>query len=270
MIQRTPALRVFFDDMQHLKRKLRVRCALDCSHKNVLTKKEFIALCTTNPYTPPGERMTLSEASDYLEKLHRAREVIVLRDFVYTNPSEVVNTVYMMLRLPTLRPEIPACVKKHTSENKYIADTFVQEEVTRRRNFWATVSLLSGIQMSFLAYLTFIVYDWDVMEPVCYFITTFTALCVYAYSLLFRRECTFHSVENQLFASNAALKVNYSPNVIQLWSNNLISCGRDSHLKCSPSDAATLLQNLNGSDASSAHDVRESKNEGNNIYMNKK
>ncbi|ORC84156.1 uncharacterized protein TM35_000481170 [Trypanosoma theileri] len=269
MIQRTPALRVFLNDMQILKRKLRVRCALDCSHKNVLTKDEFIVLCTTNPYTPPDERMTLSEASEYLEKLHRAREVIVLRDFVYTKPSEVANTVYVMLRLPTLRLETPSCVNKHASKSNVDA-TSVQDKEMRRRNFWATVSLLSGIQMSFLAYLTFIVYDWDVMEPVCYFVTTFTALCFYAYSLLFRRECTFHTVENQLFPSNTPLKVNYSHNVMQSWSNKMIVHTKDNRLKFSSTDAATVLQTLNDSDVSSSQDNRGSKSEGNNIHQKKK
>ncbi|RNF22124.1 uncharacterized protein Tco025E_03286 [Trypanosoma conorhini] len=204
MLRKTLALWDSSMKMQCLKKKLRARCVLQCSDKRLLTKKEFITLCTTNPYAPTNERMTTDEAEQHLERLQQAREVILMGGYVYIRPSDVVNVVNHRLQLPTLTRGAPTYVQQSATQQLVAVSKAKKKGAVCSRDFWAMVSLLGATQMAILAYLTFLVYGWDVMEPVCYFVTTFTALCAFAYSLVWRRDCTFHVVEGQLFPSSAA------------------------------------------------------------------
>ncbi|EPY40142.1 hypothetical protein AGDE_03786 [Angomonas deanei] len=52
--------------------------------------------------------------------------------------------------------------------------------------------------MTVLAYLTFLVYGWDIMEPVTFFITSLTALASYMYFLYFNAEHTYEDVDDHI------------------------------------------------------------------------
>ncbi|KEG10884.1 hypothetical protein DQ04_03191080 [Trypanosoma grayi] len=244
MSRGTLAPQVSCAGMRFLKKRLQVRCAADCSHKSVFTREEFIALCTSNPYVPISERMTLREAEDFLQTLHRAREVIMVRGCVYTKPSDVVDAVHIKAHLPKLLHGTHACSSQHVGTHSGSAATCAPKNVTCRRDFWAAISLISGSQMTLLAYLTFIVYDWDVMEPICYFVTTFTALSLYAYSLVFRRECSFNAVDNQLFPWTDTSVAELPHANVQICSDNSASCSVANGAELSLVDAADLLHSL--------------------------
>lgn len=48
--------------------------------------------------------------------------------------------------------------------------------LSSRERGWAAVALALSVQLFALGYLTFVTSGWDVMEPVCYFLTSATAL----------------------------------------------------------------------------------------------
>ncbi|PWU97426.1 hypothetical protein C3747_243g35 [Trypanosoma cruzi] len=249
MIQKTRALWDSSMSIQCLKKKLRARCALDCSGKRIITTEDFIAICTTNLYAPSHERMTKCEAAQYLEKLQHAREVIVIGGYVYIRPSDVVNAVHLKLELPTLSRGNPMNLQQCPVQQSCATLRVEQKGGVRRREFWAIVSLLSGAQMTVLAYLTFIVYGWDVMEPVCYFVTTFTALCVYAYSLVCRRNCTFHAIDDQIFSPCTPPATQCSPVAREMSVADRTMCaGKDCFDSSSWDDDCELLELLESFD----------------------
>lgn len=60
------------------------------------------------------------------------------------------------------------------------------------RMIWAGLFAM-GVQFGFLARLTWFEYSWDIMEPVTYFVTYGTTMCIFAYYVLTRQVCHLQS-----------------------------------------------------------------------------
>lgn len=80
------------------------------------------------------------------------------------------------------------------------------------RVVWTGMALLS-VQGGALAWLTWWVYSWDVMEPVTYFITYATSIGVFSYYVLTKQASLKASKENQLFFSqfNDTISMTFMP-----------------------------------------------------------
>ncbi|XP_036199293.1 calcium uniporter regulatory subunit MCUb, mitochondrial isoform X2 [Myotis myotis] len=63
---------------------------------------------------------------------------------------------------------------------------------------WAGLALLS-VQGGALAWLTWWVYSWDIMEPVTYFITFANSMVFFAYFLVTRQDYTYSAVKSRHF-----------------------------------------------------------------------
>ncbi|KAK7196752.1 hypothetical protein NESM_000615000 [Novymonas esmeraldas] len=185
-----------------LRKALFARSAIDLSGKKVLRKDAFLALLTNGALTPPQLRMTSAEAAKYVNTLKRAKMVVEVHGYVYTDVKVIVDAVHLKSGLPL----VPATSKDIEDSYRALEGSLaafkrlgapaVERAVRREKEFWATTAVGSGVQMLVLAYLTFQVYGWDVMEPVTFFVTAATALCAYAYFLYFRREHSYESVDD--------------------------------------------------------------------------
>ncbi|XP_025778110.1 calcium uniporter regulatory subunit MCUb, mitochondrial [Puma concolor] len=63
---------------------------------------------------------------------------------------------------------------------------------------WAGLALLS-VQGGALAWLTWWVYSWDIMEPVTYFITFANSMVFFAYFIVTRQDYTYSAVKSRQF-----------------------------------------------------------------------
>ncbi|XP_054447600.1 calcium uniporter regulatory subunit MCUb, mitochondrial [Pteronotus mesoamericanus] len=63
---------------------------------------------------------------------------------------------------------------------------------------WAGLALLS-IQGGALAWLTWWVYSWDIMEPVTYFITFANSMVFFAYFIVTRQDYTYSAIKSRQF-----------------------------------------------------------------------
>uniref|UniRef100_UPI00398E75CD calcium uniporter protein, mitochondrial-like isoform X1 n=1 Tax=Pristiophorus japonicus TaxID=55135 RepID=UPI00398E75CD len=75
---------------------------------------------------------------------------------------------------------------------------FLKAEAKSNRLMWTGLALMST-QAGALAWLTWWVYSWDIMEPVTYFITYGSSLAFYAYFLLTRQDCVYPDVKDRQF-----------------------------------------------------------------------
>lgn len=149
--------------------------------------------------------MSPEEANNYLFNLQYAGAVTLSElGIVDFTPDQTVNSVLLRTGLPPLATCIPAVEKR-----KLEIDTLVNKEKDEimlkirsvqmwRKRFWGATTLFSATQMFTLSYLTFIVYGWDVMEPICYFITTATALASCAYFLYFRKTHSYEHLDDAM------------------------------------------------------------------------
>nr|XP_046194185.1 calcium uniporter protein, mitochondrial-like [Oncorhynchus gorbuscha] len=66
------------------------------------------------------------------------------------------------------------------------------------RTLWTGVALLS-VQGGALAWLTWWVYSWDVMEPVTYFLTYCTSIGVFSYYVLTKQDYVYPDAKDRQF-----------------------------------------------------------------------
>ncbi|KAM5338489.1 calcium uniporter regulatory subunit MCUb, mitochondrial [Glossophaga mutica] len=73
-----------------------------------------------------------------------------------------------------------------------------RSEAKTRRLLWAGLALLS-VQGGALAWLTWWVYSWDIMEPVTYFITFANSMVFFAYFIVTRQDYTYSAIKGRQF-----------------------------------------------------------------------
>ncbi|KAM6221276.1 calcium uniporter regulatory subunit MCUb, mitochondrial [Rhynchocyon petersi] len=73
-----------------------------------------------------------------------------------------------------------------------------RSEARISRLLWTGLALLS-VQGGALAWLTWWVYSWDIMEPVTYFITVANSIAFFAYFLVTRQDYTYTAVSGRQF-----------------------------------------------------------------------
>ncbi|CAK7315684.1 Calcium uniporter regulatory subunit MCUb, mitochondrial [Vulpes lagopus] len=73
-----------------------------------------------------------------------------------------------------------------------------RSEAKTSRLLWAGLALLS-VQGGALAWLTWWVYSWDIMEPVTYFITVANSMVFFAYFIITRQDYTYSAVKSRQF-----------------------------------------------------------------------
>lgn len=224
-----------------LKKKIRVRYAIQSSPKAVLSRAEFISMCTSLK-CPSDELMTAAEVSTFLDVLHGARVVLLLEgDVVHLRPHEVVDHVHRAIDAPPLRfgtaahhaelNGVCAAVDRH---DKQAAAALVSVAL-RRKRFWSAVALGSGAQMCVLSYLTFVHFDWDVMEPACFFVSAGTSIFFYLYLVVFRREHSLQTVDENLLPRQLDEALRASSVDVPKWAAD---AARLQHLEC-PSSCVT-------------------------------
>ncbi|XP_029610531.1 calcium uniporter regulatory subunit MCUb, mitochondrial [Salmo trutta] len=104
---------------------------------------------------------------------------------------QLLRQTQLLRRLDTLKQELGPL-------------ELVRAQVARRaesqsmRVEWAVVAFLA-LQGSFLGYLTWFVFAWDVMEPVTYFITYATSMGFLGYYILTKQELLYPDAKDRQF-----------------------------------------------------------------------
>lgn len=150
--------------------------------------------------------MSEGEATAFLHALQDAGEVAVLPSSVSSEggisllPEEVLAGVSQHLAQAAQEEHAKAALLP--SAPPAAAASAVALSV--RPEVWAFVSLFYSIQLFTLAYFTFIVCGWDMMEPICYFITSFSSWVWLGWAIHQRRGEDWEAVDTKYQSSSAS------------------------------------------------------------------
>ena len=76
---------------------------------------------------------------------------------------------------------------------------FVTQSQRRRNTLWGSALAFSGLQLAMVSRLTFFDFDWDLMEPVSYFIGQATSLAFFTYMFKYGVEHSYDRADRKLF-----------------------------------------------------------------------
>ncbi|KAL7889452.1 hypothetical protein AOLI_G00017100 [Acnodon oligacanthus] len=126
-----------------------------------------------------------------------------------TSMEDVKNAVHMLhtaLHIPEhhlmkekeLQQKLDILKQELMPLEQMKAQLDLRAERSSSRALWVGLALLS-VQGGALAWLTWWVYSWDVMEPVTYFITYSTSIGVYAYYVLTKQDYVYPDAKDRQF-----------------------------------------------------------------------
>ncbi|CAI0554580.1 unnamed protein product [Linum tenue] len=173
------------DDAKKLLRVARlemVKSKLRDAERNWMPRSEFVRICG-EVCSDPDETNRVARALD------ESGTVIVLGDAVFLKPKQVVKAIGGLIPFPATNPNDPR--KKeldHLEQQKALID---QKAIARvRRELWGGLGYLV-IQTAAFMRLTFWELSWDVMEPICFYVTSVYVMAGYTFFLRTSREPTF-------------------------------------------------------------------------------
>ncbi|KAG2301008.1 hypothetical protein Bca4012_059306 [Brassica carinata] len=171
-------------EMEMVKSKLRE------TGKNWVPLPEFVRLCGENSSDPEqGNRVA--------NMLDEAGNVIVLGNFVCLRPEELTSAVASLI--PTNEPTLDAATKQELEQLEIIkSDIDKRADGMVRRELMAGLGFVVAQTIGFFR-LTFWELSWDVMEPICYYVSSTYFMAGYAFFIRTAKEPTFQGFYKSRF-----------------------------------------------------------------------
>ncbi|CAF1717133.1 unnamed protein product [Brassica oleracea var. botrytis] len=150
--------------------------------QNWVPYSEFVRVCGENNSDPEqGNRVA--------NMLEEGGDVIVLGNFVCLKPEELTNAVAGLI--PTHEPTRDAATRQEFEQLEVIkSEIDKRAETMARRELYAGLGLVIAPTIGCFR-LTFWELSWDVMEPICYYVSTGYFMAGYAFFLRTSKEPTF-------------------------------------------------------------------------------
>ncbi|RID53876.1 hypothetical protein BRARA_G01242 [Brassica rapa] len=158
--------------------------------KNWVPYSEFVRVCgETNSDPEHGNRVA--------NMLDKAGNVIVLGNFVCLKPEELTKAVAGLI--PTHEPTRNAATRQEFEQLEIIkSDIDKKADDLVRRELQAGLGLVIAQTIGFFR-LTFWELSWDVMEPICFFVTSTYFMAGYAFFLRTAKEPSFEGYYKSRF-----------------------------------------------------------------------
>ncbi|XP_047943434.1 calcium uniporter protein 2, mitochondrial-like [Salvia hispanica] len=161
--------------LEMVKEKLR-RMEKDC-----VSYPEFLEICAKQCLSP-------ELGHEFAKILDESGSVIVLGNVVFLKPGQVVKAIQGLMPLPP-KPEDPRMKElEELEKQKAVIDR--QAEAYVRRELWVGLGYLV-VQTAAFMRLTFWELSWDVMEPICFYVTSMYFMGGYAFFLRTSKEPSF-------------------------------------------------------------------------------
>ncbi|XP_062210435.1 calcium uniporter protein 2, mitochondrial-like [Phragmites australis] len=174
------------------------RTRLRANEQSVVSGSEFGALCVDIAGGVEGGRR-LARALD------ESGVVIVLGDAVFLRPDMVAKAIGSILPAkqqlaPRARDDGEARKRELEAMESQKAAIDAKAAAQVRRELWCGLGLLAAQTLGFMR-LTFWELSWDVMEPVCFYVTSLYFMSGYAFFMRTATEPSFEGFVRSRFAS---------------------------------------------------------------------
>ncbi|KAJ4913903.1 Calcium uniporter protein 1 [Raphanus sativus] len=159
--------------------------------KSWISYSEFVRLCNDSCLDP-------AQGPWIAKMLDDSGNVIVLGDYVCLRPDQVTKSIEGLLPLPQIRnPNDPR--RKELKELEGIKNVIDEKAHSLvRRELWAGLGYLI-LQTAGFMRLTFWELSWDVMEPICFYVTSVYFMAGYAFFLRTAKEPSFEGFYESRF-----------------------------------------------------------------------
>ncbi|KAG7607555.1 Calcium uniporter protein 3 [Arabidopsis thaliana] len=158
--------------------------------KNWVPYSEFVRVCGEYSSDPEqGNRVA--------NMLDEAGNVIVLGKLVCLKPEELTSAMAGLI--PTLEPSLDAETRQEFEQLEIIkSDIDKRADDLVRKELWAGLGLIMAQTVGFFR-LTFWELSWDVMEPICFYVTSTYFMAGYAFFLRTSKEPSFEGFYKSRF-----------------------------------------------------------------------
>ncbi|KAF9612407.1 hypothetical protein IFM89_039440 [Coptis chinensis] len=159
--------------------------------RNCISYSEFLEICRDGSSFDEGMR--------FAKMLDDSGSVIVLGNFVFLRPEQVTKAIQGIIPLSLPQPNDPRrqeleMMEKEKLEIDKQADSLVRKEL------WAGLGFLV-VQTAGFVRLTFWELSWDVMEPICFYLTSIYFMAGYAFFLRTSKDPSFEGLFESRFSA---------------------------------------------------------------------
>ncbi|XP_077214944.1 calcium uniporter protein 3, mitochondrial-like [Tasmannia lanceolata] len=162
--------------------------------KNCVLYSEFLQICEgfvegSNP----------EEISELAKMLDESGEVIVLGNLVFLRPDQVIKAMGLVIPLSISQPNDPRRKELEKMEKEKVAID-ERAEAMVRRELWCGLGFLV-LQTAGFFRLTFWELSWDVMEPICFYVTSIYFMAGYTFFLRTSKDPSFEGYFESRFSA---------------------------------------------------------------------
>ncbi|KAK9797082.1 hypothetical protein WJX73_005306, partial [Symbiochloris irregularis] len=155
------------------------RLAAEAETRPTISNEDFLALCRST-----GTASSDEEAARICAVLADAGIVLRFADLVYLRPMDIAE--YIVQALPGSQAEVQERLDALKQELSPM--DLRKQQIDRTAHRWVSTLLWAGLasfvfQWLLFLRLTFWELSWDVMEPVCYFVSSAGGIAAYCYFL---------------------------------------------------------------------------------------
>ncbi|KAF5181321.1 Calcium uniporter protein 2 protein [Thalictrum thalictroides] len=161
--------------------------------QNRISYNEFLEICVENSGSD-------HQGLTFAKMLDDSGSVIVLGNLVFLRPEQVTKAIEGILPLSIPQPN-DAKQKELEKMEKEKMEIDKEAEALVRKELWAGLGFMVA-QTAGLMRLTFWELSWDVMEPICFYITSIYFMAGYSFFLRTSKDPSFEGI----FASRFTAK----------------------------------------------------------------
>ncbi|XP_059458125.1 calcium uniporter protein 2, mitochondrial-like [Corylus avellana] len=168
-----------------------VKARLREIQKSWIPYSDFVRVC--------GEGSSDSDQGLRLAKtLDESGNVIVLGNVVFLRPDQVAKAIQSLIPIPGGNPDEPRRREELAEMEKQRAEIDKKVDAMVRRELWCGLGFVVAQTAGFMR-LTFWELSWDVMEPICFYVTSMYCMAGYAFFLRTSKEPSFEGFYQSRF-----------------------------------------------------------------------